>query len=133
MGLMQLTYVSTPFGFDDPMLAGILLDARRCNARDDITGALIVRQDMYMQLLEGPKKAVEAAYIRIRDDDRHTDIRAVRRMPADQRLFADWAMRDDPVQSWMWSRDEVASGAPEAASDGEVMAIFKRLRLSLPV
>lgn len=39
MSLMQLTYASHPFGFDDAMLAGILLDARRCNARDGITSA----------------------------------------------------------------------------------------------
>jgi hypothetical protein len=133
MGLMQLSYISRPFGFDDPALAGILLDARRCNLRDDITGALIVRQDLYLQLLEGPKKAVEAAFQRIRQDDRHLDIRSVRRRQADRRLFAGWAMRDDPVKSWMWSREDVAEGKPEKASDDEVMAIFKRLRLSLPV
>ena len=130
---MQLSYASRPFGFDDPMLAGILLDARRCNERDDITGALIVRQDIYLQLLEGPANAVEAAYQHIRRDDRHTDLRAVRRMPATQRLFGGWAMRDDPARSWIWSQEEVAAGAAERASDDDVLAIFKRLRLSLPI
>ncbi|MEM9128927.1 MAG: BLUF domain-containing protein, partial [Pseudomonadota bacterium] len=43
MTMIQLVYASMPFGFDDAMLGGILLDARRCNERDDITGALIVR------------------------------------------------------------------------------------------
>lgn len=133
MPLMQLIYASRPFGFDDPMLAGILVDARLCNARDDITGALIVRQDIYLQLLEGPSKSVEATYQRIRRDDRHTDVRAVRRMDTTKRLFADWAMKDDPARSWMWTREEVADGAVEKATDAEVMSIFKRLRLSLPV
>ena len=133
MPLMQLIYASRPFGFDDAMLAGILIDARRCNARDDITGALIVRQDIYLQLLEGPSKSVEATYQRIRQDDRHTDVRAVRRMDTTKRLFADWAMRDDPARSWMWTREDVANGAVERATDEEVMSIFKRLRLSLPV
>lgn len=133
MDLVQLTYVSRPLGFDEPTLAGILLDARRCNLRDDITGALIVRQDIYMQLLEGPKKAVEAAYQRIRWDDRHTDVRMMRQKRIERRIFAGWAMRDDPVTSWMWSREEVAAGAPEAATEEEVLAIFRRLRLSLPV
>lgn len=133
MPLMQLIYASRPFGFDDAMLAGILIDARRCNARDDITGALIVRQDIYLQLLEGPSKSVEATYQRIRQDDRHTDVRAVRRMDTTKRLFADWAMKDDPARSWMWTREDVANGAVERATDEEVMSIFKRLRLSLPV
>ena len=130
---MQLAYLSRPFGFDDATLAGILLDARRCNMRDGITGALIVRQDIYMQLLEGPKDLVEAAFQRIRLDDRHTDIRSVRRIRAESRIFGSWAMRDDPVKSWMWSREEIHAGKPEAAPNDEILAIFRRLRLSLPV
>lgn len=133
MALMQLTYISRPFGFDAATLAGIMLDARRGNLRDGITGVLIARHDIYLQLLEGPGKLVEAAYRRIREDDRHVDVRAVRRMRTEKRVFADWVMRDDPQRSWIWSRDEVDRGAPEQASDDEVMAIFRRVRLSLPV
>lgn len=133
MSLLQLTYASHPFGFDDPTLAGILLDARRCNARDGITGALIVRGDIYLQLLEGPRDAVEAAYQRIRRDDRHTDIRGVNRTRITERLFPEWAMRDDPFRSWMWTADEVAKGAAEKATREQVMSIFRRLRMTLPV
>ena len=133
MSLMQLTYASHPFGFDDPMLAGILLDARRCNMRDGITGALIVRGDIYLQLLEGPRNAVEDAYQRIRRDDRHTDIRGVKRTRITERLFPEWAMRDDPARSWMWTADEVAQGAAEKATSEQVLSIFRRLRLTLPV
>lgn len=50
--MKQLIYRSQPFGFDRAMLAGILMGARRNNTRDDITGALIVRHDMYLQLIE---------------------------------------------------------------------------------
>jgi len=133
MALLQLAYVSSPFGFDAALLSGIGFDARRRNAKDNITGILIARHDIYMQLLEGPGKAVEEAYQRIRRDDRHVDLRAVRRMRPEKRLFSDWVMRDDPVRSWLWTRDEIAAGAPEAASDGDIMAIFKRVRLSLPI
>ena len=42
------------------MLAGILSSARRNNPRDGITGALICRDDLFLQLLEGPEAAVEA-------------------------------------------------------------------------
>jgi Sensors of blue-light using FAD len=58
MSLLQLIYASTPFGFDNPTLNQILSVARRNNARDDVTGALICRADIYMQLLEGPCAAV---------------------------------------------------------------------------
>ena len=46
MPMLQLIYASRPFGFDTAMLAGILMDARRCNARDDITGMLVCRADL---------------------------------------------------------------------------------------
>ena len=60
--MIQLIYASQPFGFDAAMLNGILSDARRCNVRDEVTGALICRADVYLQLLEGPEPAVDAAF-----------------------------------------------------------------------
>lgn len=127
MSLIQLIYASRPFGFDDPALAGILMDARRCNERDGITGALICRQDLYLQLLEGPEQAVETAYQRIKKDNRHLEIRLLSRRSVTERLFPAWAMRDDPARSWMWSREEVARGAADRATEAEIIAIFERL------
>jgi len=129
MALLQLTYASRPFGFNAGMLAGILLDARRCNTRDGISGALICRDDLYLQLLEGPEAAVEAAYVRIRRDDRHIEVRPLTRLMLadDGRLFGAWAMRDDPADSMLWSREAVHNGAAEQASGSEVLAIFNRL------
>ncbi|WP_135502569.1 BLUF domain-containing protein [Roseovarius aestuariivivens] len=127
MPLRQLVYASRPFGFDDAMLAGILLDARRCNARDDITGALICRADLYLQMLEGPEAAVEECYDRIRQDDRHTEARRLLDRPIKTRLFPGWAMRDDPAQSWVWTIEEVRDGAIERATEDEVIGFFERL------
>lgn len=127
MTLVQLVYASQPFGYDDAMLAGILLDARRCNARDDITGALICRADLYLQLLEGPAAAVEAAYARIARDPRHLDITRLHATAVTERLFPGWAMRDDPARSWMWSQAEVADGAVARANLDDLLAVFARV------
>ena len=129
MPLLQLVYASRPFGFDGVTLTAILFDARRCNTRDGITGALICRDDLFLQLLEGPEAAVEAAYARIRADDRHVEVRELlRRVIADdQRMFAGWAMKDDPATSLIWSRQEVADGVPERAGEAAVLAVFARL------
>lgn len=101
LDLYKIIYSSRPFGYDDAMLAGILLDARRCNTRDDVTGALICRSDAYLQFLEGPQKAVQATLDRIIADDRHTDVivHVSERTPT--RLFGDWAMLHDPALSWL--------------------------------
>ena len=127
--LLQLIYASRPFGFEANILSSILVEARRCNTRDGITGALICRDDLFLQLLEGPERAVEATFSRICADDRHIEVRRLgRRMIADDaRMFGGWAMRDDPAASWVWSRAEVDAGVPEQASEAEVLAMFAKL------
>ncbi|MDZ4066240.1 MAG: BLUF domain-containing protein [Tabrizicola sp.] len=125
--MIQLTYASRPFGFDTAMLAGILLDARRCNTRDGITGLLICRADLYLQLLEGPEAAVDAAYRRIAADDRHMDLSLLTRRSVTHRLFPRWAMRDDPARSWLWTKAEVDDGALTRASEDDVLAVFERI------
>lgn len=46
--LMHLIYASKPFGYDDLALTNILSVARANNARDDITGSLICREDIFL-------------------------------------------------------------------------------------
>lgn len=127
MTLSHLIYSSRPFGFDQATLNGILSDARRYNPKIDVTGALICRADLYLQMLEGEETAVETLYEQIRRDDRHLNIRRLVSGPIKERLFPGWAMRDDPARSWMWTQDEVDAGAVERASPKEVMAVFVRL------
>ncbi len=127
MALSRLIYVSRPFGFAEGILNSILLVSRHNNERDDITGALICRGDIYLQWLEGPEPAVAAAYARIRRDDRHIEIRQLLAGPVSERLFPGWAMRDDPARSWLWTQEEVAAGAVEQATTGEIFAVFARV------
>lgn len=127
MSLFQVVYASRPFGYDQSMLNGILADARRCNERDGITGSLVCRDDLYLQLLEGPTDLVTAAFERIAKDDRHLDVRRLLSGPAATRIFPNWAMRHDPARSWMWTPDQVADGAPERADRAEVLGVFQRI------
>jgi hypothetical protein len=123
----QLIYMSEPFGFDDGILNGILSISRRNNTRNGLTGALVCRRDIYLQLLEGAEAAVEATYDRIRGDDRHLAVVRLVSEPSDARLFPDWAMLDDPARSWLWSEAEVGAGAVQAASPAEVRGVFERV------
>lgn len=127
MTVTQLIYASQPFGFEMSILRQILLSAERNNTRDDITGALICREDLYLQLLEGPDDRVEAAFERIARDDRHISIKRLVSRQSNHRLFGQWAMRHDPARSWMWSRDEIAKGALGAAQPETVVGVFERL------
>jgi hypothetical protein len=124
---MQLIYASRPFGYDELVLAGILSTARRNNARDGITGALICREDLFVQLLEGPSDAVTSAFSRILNDDRHVDVTTLLTGDIEDRLFPQWYMRHDPARSWMWTMNDVAKGAVGKASMAEIRGIFERL------
>jgi hypothetical protein len=128
MTVFRAIYSSRPFGFDAGVLNNILMDARRANARDDITGALICRNDIYLQWLEGPEDKVRAALARIERDDRHIDLVLHVADTAPERQFGDWAMLHDPAVSWIWSPEAVASGAVARATPLELEAIFTRLR-----
>lgn len=127
MNLVQLIYASRPFGFDQAALNGILSQSRRCNTRDGVTGALICRADIYLQLLEGTVEALDATYARIVSDDRHLEINRLSYQAVTKRLFPAWAMRSDPARSWIWSPDDVANGAIARATQTQLLGIFERL------
>ena len=127
MSLAYLIYASHPFGFDDAMLSGILRQAHRNNARDGITGALIVRADLYLQWLEGPPEALAKLYGGILEDDRHLDVQKLDGGPTGERRFGGWLMRDDPARSWLWSRAEIAQGALVNAGPAGIRDVFTRM------
>lgn len=129
---MQLIYASLPFGYDELSLTGILSAARRNNARDCITGCLVCREDLFLQLLEGPREAVIATYERILRDDRHANIVTLSSGDIESRLFPDWRMRHVPAQSWMWTTAEVARGAVEKVSAQKMIGVFERLAKEQP-
>lgn len=127
MAMQQLIYASQPFGFSEDGLAGILAASRTRNAQQDITGALICRPDIYLQLLEGPTGKVETLFDKISEDDRHVNVTVLVRAKIEDRLFPSWAMKHDPAKSWLWTAEEIRQGAIENASVREVREIFLRV------
>ncbi|MEM8573816.1 MAG: BLUF domain-containing protein [Pseudomonadota bacterium] len=124
---VQLVYASQPFGYDALSLTGILLQARQSNKKNGITGALICRDDLFLQMLEGPPDKVTETFARIERDERHVNVTRLFYRDIDHRIFPEWSMRHDPVQSWMWTPEQVAQGAVQEAQMGEIVDIFERL------
>jgi Sensors of blue-light using FAD len=73
-------------------LADILRQARTNNAARGITGALMLYDDWFAQVLEGPQTAVEALFARITADTRHDTVRLSQAGQVPARLFGKWAM-----------------------------------------
>lgn len=125
--MYRIIYSSRPFGFDASVLSGLLIDSRENNEKNDITGSLICRADIYLQMLEGPPRKVLEVFEKIKRDDRHLEVEVLSEGPTEERLFPNWAMKDDPVESWMWSQEEVANGAVRNAPEDEILNIFKTI------
>ncbi|MBL9064859.1 MAG: BLUF domain-containing protein [Sphingopyxis sp.] len=95
--MLSVIYVSVA----DPLIgeqdiASLLVQARRNNQRDALTGALIFNGHNFMQLLEGPGDKVDACLAVIRNDPRHSGMVEVRRREIAERAFAEWTMLYDP-------------------------------------
>lgn len=127
MSVYRAIYSSRPFGFDDGTLYGILSHARQANPRVGITGALICREDVYLQLLEGPEDAVSKALDRIKRDDRHVEVKVHSEKTMSGRMFGKWAMLDDPAATWIWSRAEVTNDSIARTTTAEVEGFFQQL------
>ncbi len=127
MKTFQLIYYSKPFGFDLNTLHGILLTSQANNFRDNITGSLLCRADIYLQLLEGPLDKVEEAYKRIKNDDRHIDVKCILKEKTNKRFFPSWAMKDDPVKTWMWTKNEIDGGIIDKLPKSHFLNLFKKV------
>ena len=128
MSVYRAIYTSRPFGFDSGTLNSILVHAQRANASVGITGALICREDVYLQLLEGPEDEVRRAMERIRRDDRHVEFKVHVEKTVPERMFGKWAMLHDPAATWIWSQADVRDDAIDRATEAEVEAFFEKLR-----
>lgn len=92
--LCRLIYFSRAvpeLGYSD--LKEIMEKSEKNNFRDGITGMLCYGNSMFLQILEGDRKAVSQTYARIAGDERHFDPELVSFTEVDVRLFTDWSMK----------------------------------------
>lgn len=95
LAIHQALYVSKarlPAGGELAELAKIIDVACARNAAADLTGCLGYCDGQFVQLLEGPAEALEAALARIKADTRHTDMVVRLRREVRNRSFPDWRM-----------------------------------------
>ena len=127
MKTTQIIYTSMPISYTPETLNTILTSARKNNRSAGITGALIHRQDLFVQMLEGSRFAVSNVFARILQDKRHTEVAVLYAGDTAARLFPSWDMRADAPRDWMWSMADVQAGVIEHVTAVEVMAVFRRL------
>ena len=70
----------------------IVTTSQRNNAAVGVTGLLLCCRDVFVQVLEGDRTAVETVYARVSRDARHEDVRIVSTDYAVERMFGQWSM-----------------------------------------
>jgi hypothetical protein len=91
--MYMVVYVSSATElFSQGELEELLKKARTNNHASGITGMLLYRDGNFMQLLEGPRDAVEATYRKIELDSRHRGIIRLLQREAPEREFSEWSM-----------------------------------------
>ncbi len=116
----------------------ILKEAEEYNKAAEITGQLIYRGGVFIQLLEGEEKAVQALMGKITMDyKRHENIRVLFKRSITERLFPDWNMAfrslDDDTFDLVgtilpWQQLVDASANVDDIDSQKVIQIFETLK-----
>lgn len=91
--LVQLIYVSSTVGLmSQDELKELLISARDANKKHGITGMLLHDHGNVMQVIEGPKAAIEQLYQNLENDPRHVGVIVLVNEPITEREFPEWSM-----------------------------------------
>lgn len=91
--LVRLLYASRAAGASSAKaLDAILESSRRHNPERGITGLLCHGGEVFLQVLEGSREAVNALYNEIARDPRHKDVVILHYEEVGERRFAAWTM-----------------------------------------
>jgi len=113
------------------LMDSILAQSRRHNPELGVTGILCQSGDIFMQVLEGGRVAVNRLYAQIVRDDRHKDVVLLHYEEVSERRFAGWTMgqvnlaKVNPSTLLKYSETPVLD--PYAMSGAVSMALLEEL------
>lgn len=91
--MLQIGYFSTASESQDAVAVHrILVTSRRANALNFVTGLLVAGGGRYLQVIEGPDRAVETLFRNIEADDRHMALASFCLRQISERSFKSWSM-----------------------------------------
>jgi hypothetical protein len=93
MKLVQLVYASRmPVRMPLSEILAIIEHAQRKNELMGITGVMTFSDEAFLQILEGPRGAVNQLYAKLMADPRHTDLTLLGYEAVSERRFSEWSM-----------------------------------------
>jgi hypothetical protein len=130
--LVRLLYASRAAeAVTQELVEAILQSSRKHNPALGITGVLCYGGDVYMQVLEGGRAAVNELYNKIVRDERHRDIALLHYQEVAERKFAGWTMGQVNLSkvnpSLLLKYSDKPALDPFAASGRASMALLEEL------
>lgn len=132
--MLSVVYTSAAKGsFDDSDLATLLMNSRSNNRRLGLTGFLLYRDGLFLQVLEGPDEVVRDRLAIITADPRHGDVAVLVEDEVAERRFPSWSMgyeavTDELAESIPGYRstfDDIGRGALDAADQPAVRQLVQ--------
>lgn len=92
--LAYLSFATSEFdsGSVESGIDSILHTARAFNKENNITGMLLYKGGIFLQILEGDQAVIEKLYEKIGTDGRHRKLKLLISQNAKERMFLDWTM-----------------------------------------
>lgn len=139
--MVYISYSANNFDPDGPEgIDNILEVARKHNGDHNISGMLLYKGGIFLQILEGEREELEKLYGRIALDLRHEGLKLLVKQEVKDRIFNDWTMAykkiDEPdlnlintILPWK-SIIEDTQNRKTIPSD-KILEIFKQFRYQL--
>jgi len=109
---------------DRKLLRDIESTSKQYNQAHDITGLLVATDHQFLQVLEGPRAALNRLYSRILQDPRHENCVILTYHKVVRRRFEDWSMRTVGLgllgkwlDQWLEERYQGAGGSIDLPDD----------------
>jgi hypothetical protein len=91
--LIRLLYISRAVGAVTTTVSGSILETARLHNRvAGITGVLCQGQGLFIQILEGERRAINRLYATLIKDKRHQDVELISIEEIETRKFPNWSM-----------------------------------------
>ena len=125
--LRRVIYVSEKVRSSQQDIDEIVNASAMNNPSKDITGCLVVGDNSFLQILEGPSDSIQVLYKTISEDNRHTNVKRLCDEPLEMRLFSDRSMKYNDYNQMEWSDSTFNAGNFVNMSVDAAKNIFTRI------
>ncbi len=118
----------------DQQIDAIVEAAAQANQENNLSGALIASNGVFIQALEGPLAALEITFEKICSDLRHSRVRLVEFAAAEDRVFPEWKMvrveQEEQVLNLCVGLGIEDAGRLDVSKTGAIVTLMRSILLS---